>query len=579
MEEQSEVPIKQHTFKKSPQELASQVQSVYGTLLEFTKHPNGEVLDERYKQSRQYVEKLLEAGVSDEQLSEELDRLYQEGRGLGIYAPLEGEKADEFLLKAKEYYLGWGYSDEEAEAEARKKVSNQGYLAELRKWRRNYEGEIRKHFSDFTGAHPLTPQEESEQITRLGRRCFFLSDPESASRLAAEFPGGNYLYHGTKVEQAIEIVSSGVLANAKILYEREEERVSKEGGERRIIKRNSGYEGISWNFNEIGALPGDRYHLVGFLAPPNGVLNEQLQLAIPSRPAPNELILINGNIDADRYYSFKTQQELLITIGLGESNSAWSNIVQLASYKERQAKQEKNMFSNESMLAKFSERDILDEQMTELLKSRYSVRNNETIEFSPKLLRQVEDDIPVGAVWLQALIDTGRIKNVLGFEDVKTVRGAISRVTLDNFRVFLDELRREKLYLEDAVKKEEDKVTSIEVPVSETFLVVPDTDLNKWLRLLARVKVQPKGIVVYSYKTVRLENFASQHHGDNQALTDVLRETIPASEGYIDFEAEILGEEITNDKLVGYRKHVVGEQFLGSRKAVRKGEDGKLFIS
>lgn len=350
------------------------------------------------------------------------------------------------------------------------------------------------------------------------------------------------------------------------------------GGERRFIKRNSGYEGVSWNYNDIGALPGDRYHLVGFLASPDRILSDDLQLAVPSRPAPHELILLNGNIDSQRFYSLKTQQELLMSFGIGESNAVWSNIAQLSFYRENQAKGESNIFAKECMLQTYVDQGQGDVEMAEALRGLYTVRQNGTIDFSTDLLQQVKDEVPVAAVWFQALIDTGRIKNVRGFEDVTTVRQAVERVDRDNYKEFLVELRKDKNYLEDAVKEEDDKVTSIGVSVSEMYLVVPNTDLDRYLKVLARCKVQPRGIIAYDHLAVRLENFASKHKGDDKPLADVLRVAIPEGDGYIDYESQILGTSITPDKMAGYRKHVVGEKYLKDRKSLRKDEQGKLVV-
>lgn len=564
--------------KKSPQELAAQVLRVRGISLELTRHPKGKELDRLYREMRDYVEKLLETGVSDEQLEIELGELYKQGRELGIYSPLEGEKRDEFLSPLKEFYLNFGYSESEAELEAQKTLSGEGYLAELRRWRRNYEREIDKCFRDFINRYPMTETDESERIRQLRERVIYLTNPEQTRQLAFQFPGGNFLYHGTGVEQAIRILESGSLLNAKALIDAEEERVKREGGEKKIIRHNSGYEGISWSFNKINALPGDRYHLVGFLASPQEILTEDQQLAIPSRPAPYELIQINGKIDSRLYYSIKTQQELMINIGIGEKNSVFSNIIQLSLYRENQAKGGSNLFAEDSLLQNFVNMKLDDTEMSSKLRSLYYLRENGTVELSPDLLQQTSDEIPVAAVWFQALIDTGRIKNVSGFEDVTTVRQIIERINHDNYRAFLEELRKEKQYLKDLVKNEEEKITPISVPVSKMYLVVPNTDLEKYLRVIARCGVQPKGIVVYDHKLVRLENFASTHRGDHETLTQLIREAIPISEGFIDYE-QILGTDITPDKLAGYRRHVIGERYLTNRRSLKKNRGGELIIT
>ena len=574
-----ETPSNISTIQKKPQELAAQMISVYGLNLEFTRHPSGKELNEKYTQAKKRVSDLLESGIDDISLGDELNRIYENGIKLGIYAPEKGQNADEFLESAKQYYFGWGYDEQEAVVEAKKLINNQGYLADLRKWRRSHENQINALFNKQNTERSLSEESEGARILELKKRCLYVGKPENASILSEEFPEGNFLYHGTQVEQAINILNSGELLNAKTIWEREEEKAKAEGRERKFFKRNSGYEGISWSFNRITAMPGDRHHLVGFLASPQSVLSESIQLAIPSRPAPNEIISIDSEIDAKRYYEAKTQQELLLYFSIGESNSVWSNIVSLSSYRENQEAEIKNSYTNESMLNNFINRDISDEQMVVLLRDKFSVRENGTIELSSELLQQIGNEIPVGAVWLQSIIDTGRIKNIAGFEDVTSVRQVVERINKENYKSFLPEIKKDYSYIQELVKTEDDKVGVISVPTSELYFVVPDTDLSRWIKLLARCESVPKGIVVYRHTAVRMENFASLHHGDDEAMTSELRFVIPASETTIDYEGQLLEEKITSDKLAGYRHHVIGEQYLKNRKSIKKNHQGDLFIS
>lgn len=561
---------------KSSHELAAQVEGVYSTHLE-SLDPTATRLDEEYRKVRSSILALLEDGVSDEALKKELDRYYEQCNDLGIYSPLKGGKSEKMIAELETKYKKWGLSESEASEKANASLSKEGYLAEVRNVRRNFEKGINQNFSDFDVSHPLSIEEETQAISLLRDRCIFVYDPERTSRLLADFPGGNFLYHGTRVEQAISILNSGSLANSKKLWDDEEARVAKEGGERKTFRRNSGYEGISWNYNEIGALPGDRYHLVGFLACPSKILSEGVQLAIPSRPAPNELILINAGIDSNKFYSYKTQQELLMQVSLGESNSVWSSIAQLSLYREAKSSGKDNFLARDSLLQSFTDGNLSEEEMSKILRSKYSIRYGGTIQLSSDLLQQVNNEIPVAAVYIQALIDSGRIKNLPGFEDSVSVREVIKRITHDNYKVFLAEIKKEKKFLEDVVKTEEDKITSLAIPVSEMYFVVPNLDLNKWLRVLARCKVKPKGIIVYDHNAVRLENFASKHKGDDEAMGKLLRDIIPVSQGYVNYE-QILGEEITPEKKVGSKKHVIGEQYLTKRKSLRKKSTGEMII-
>ena len=564
-------------FRKSPQELAAQMQDV-SLFLKYSPISNGGELDEKYKKSKERVEELLQSGVDDKELTYELERLYEEGKNSGQYSLLGSEHGAELLRAEVQRMIDiYGYGRDEAEQSAQKKLMRHDYVASVREARLKHEEKIRDSFLGFLEANPLEPAVEKERIEKLREKCIFLDSHESVERLAPSFPGGNYLYHGTKVGQSIGIFSTGNLENVFSLHKRENERHSREGGDKKWVARNTGYEGVSWSLNEIDALPGDRYHLAGFLASPEDILSENLQLAVPSRPAPHELILIDGAIDANRYYSLKTQAELLMDVGIGECNSVLSQLIELASYHKGLAENQESYSFKPSLLS-FFERQTPDEEIERMLRSRYQVRDNGTIEFSSDLLLQEKRDIPLGAVWIQALIDTHRMRNVPGFENATTVREVIENFGKDNYEAFLGEFRKERAALDESSALDDAKVAAVEVPVSKLFFVTPDTDLDDWLKVISRADVEPKGIIVYKHNAVRLENFATKHRGDKMAMSDILRRALPSTDGRIDFEHDILGEEITNEKLAGTKKHVIGEQFLQNRKTLRK-TNGKIVVS
>lgn len=60
-------------------------------------------------------------------------------------------------------------------------------------------------------------------------------------------------------------------------------------------------------------------------------------------------------------------------------------------------------------------------------------------------------------------------------------------------------------------------------------------------------------------------------------MTNQLRRVIPVSRETIDYE-QILGEKITPHKLAGYRRHVIGENYLSGRKTLRIDRNGDLVI-
>lgn len=560
--------------QKSPQELLSQVASVYSPGFDLSDVQGGELLDEEYKQERERLEE--EAGdLTDDELSHQLEALFEEGYAKGMYSPVKGQFADTNIAEKQRYYEeAWGVSPGEAHEEAVRYLSRLGFLANLRTWRRDHENEVRSQFDKFVSSVKLSPEEEQKRIEALQKLVVDIRQGEEKS-LSEHFPGGNFLFHGTGVSQAVDIVSGGELVSAKTLYDREQERRAREGGEQRFFKRNSGYEGISWSLNEIDALPGDRYHLVGFLASPQEALSSDLQLVIPSRPAPNELISINRDVDAKAFYEAKTQDELLFTFSLGESNSVWGNISQLEMYLK--FKGEGKDIVETPLLYDFT--NNMDEHTTELLRSKYSIREDGTIELSPELLQQISKDIPVAAVWFQALIDTGRIKNITGYESAKSVKQIVEQIGEDNYKNFLPELKKEREHVQEAIKKEEEKIDKVSVSIEQMYIVVPRKDLQRWLKVLVRCEKTLRGIIVYDDKEVRLEDFASTHRGDADKLSRQIRRAIPMSDGYIDYESQLLGEVMTEEKLVGHRKHVIGEQYLSKRKSLVKGGQGNVVVT
>lgn len=100
---------------------------------------------------------------------------------------------------------------------------------------------------------------------------------------------GNFMYHGVNgyrdenmmihqsSEVILDIIQEGCLQNAR-------------AHNKAKIKHHPGAgEGISWNFNGIGVLPGHNFHLAGFLTSPKLTLgNKREKLIVPDDAAPYE---------------------------------------------------------------------------------------------------------------------------------------------------------------------------------------------------------------------------------------------------------------------------------------------------
>lgn len=356
-------------------------------------------------------------------------------------------------------------------------------------------------------------------------------------------------------------MDTGVLANAKALKQREDEAAKAEGRDTDIVRHNSGYEGVSWSMNGIDALPGDRYHLAGFVVAPEAVLSEGNQLAVPSRPSPNEVILIDDKIDAKEYYSAKTQLELFEAY---DRNSVLGGLLELVT---------ENSEDEPAKLADLLPR-LQDEAFIKTLREYYTISDTGTIALSPELLSSTDEDteIPVAAVWLQGLVDAGRL-NGTDFEGMSTSE-VISSIGEENIKQLYTQLHKDADVYEADSRIEEG---AVEVPVEQMYFVAPRKDAEAWLKVMARSQHKPAGILLYDHKKVRLENFASLHRGDHAELTAELQAAIkPDNKDYIGY-AEVLGTEFSDNMRTGHKHQVIAEKHLSNRGAIKK-VNGKLVI-
>jgi hypothetical protein len=451
----------------------------------------------------------------------------------------------------------------------------QEYIKNLRRWRLNHENAIRSQFNQFLEQHPLDLDVERIRIAELRRLIVEPDDPEALDDFRLDFPSGNFVYHGTEFRKVIKILTSGYLKSVKALEETHGKNVD----------HNSGYEGIPWSLNQIEDLLGDRFHLAGFLGSPEEILDSNQQLTIPSRPELFELIQISRDIEPNEFYDLKIQDEIYrYPPFLGEINSVASNLARVANFK-----------SENAMLIKFLNKHPDDQELAQRLRKFYQIRTKDgqlkrfgenfnnsdsTVRLSEALLQQ--DEIPVAAVWIQALIDTGRINNDPDFQGLTSVRAIVQKMP-GKKNPLKEEFFKEMDYLNPLLEEQDRKITSIQVPVSKLYLVVPKHDLEKYLQILARCEAStwPKGIIVYDNRQIRLENFVSFHTGDHATLTQWLQNLIPPrtpAEGYIDYCSTFLGKpEISPEDRAGYRKHVINDSIIPERPSIIV-NNGRLII-
>lgn len=550
---------------KAPQEMAAQMVDVYPYFSDYAMpEESAKHLREQAKALQAEVEGLKPFLLSDEELAPKLANIQSRAVESGIWRADKGEEADKRIDYAIQEQKKWGYTDEEATVTALKELRTSGYLDAIRSTRKEQEQTFREPVNEYIGEHRIDAESEKEQIDELLERTVDITTitQDELGTLSADFPSGNFLYHGTGTEQLVRILDTGELASTKALKQQEDEAARAEGRDTGIVRHNSGYEGVSWSMNDIDALPGDRYHLAGFVAAPEAVLGGDTQLAVPSRPSPNEVILIDGKINAKEYYSAKTQLELYKAY---ERNSVLRGLIDRVT---------EDSADGPSKLEKLLPR-LQVEAFIKTLRDNFTVSDTGTIALSPELLSTTDEDaeIPVAAVWLQGLVDAGRLKGT-DFEGMSTseVIAGISRKNIEQLYT--------QLYVDtdvyEAISKIEEGVVA--VPVEQMYFVAPRKDAETWLKVMARSQHKPAGILLYDDKKIRLENFASLHRGDHTELTAELQSAIkPDNEDYIDY-AEVLGTQFSDDMRTGYKHQVIAEKHLASRGAIKK-VNGKLICT
>lgn len=563
------------TVPKSPQEMAAQMLDVYPYYSDY-QMPEGEAarLGEQAKGLKAEIEGIKPYMLFDEELASKLADVKQRATERGVWRADKGEGAEErleFLVEQKKEY---GHTEEEAIRRAVKELKRNGYLDAIRDKRKEEERLFKDPINSYISNHELEVEKEKVELDKLLERTVDITtlNETELARLSRDFPSGNFVYHGAGTERLVGILNTGVLANAKALYERENAAAKAEGREAGIVRRNSGFEGVSWSMNGIDALPGDRYHMAGFVAAPEAILSDTMQLAVPSRPAPNEVLQISAEVDASEFYDAKTQVELYRNPGMfGETNSVFDNLFSVGIWE----KEENRQFRDEPMLYQSKRGLLAQPEYQDQLRELYSIDERGKIRLDPDLLQQIDNEIPVAAVWLQAAIDTGRLKGTQ-FAD-KELPTIIDELNSENIKELLGSSRQDWEQYEAVLDEAEKVAGNIEIPVENMYFVAPRKDAEAWLKVMARSQHKPAGIFLYDDKKVRLENFASLHRGDHTELTAELQAAIkPDNEGYIDY-AEILGTKFSDDMRTGHKHQVIAERHLSNRGAIKK-VNGKLEI-
>jgi hypothetical protein len=434
----------------------------------------------------------------------------------------------------------------QATKEAQAEIKKRGLVGILENIRQAKELETETTFNEFIAKQPVVSEvKASYQLSEL--------DSAEREKLAADFQDGNFLFHSTGVERAIEILQTGAIKNSLALSKDKEWN---------SFNNNSGFEGISWNFNQIEAMPGDRYHVVGFVSNLENVLTNQSKLTIPSRPAPYELIQVGENLDVQRFYDDKIQSELYFSYDIyGEMNSILASLFNIG----HNIDHPDTLFPSKILTALNEKTELFEQE--ENYDRYYQLGEQGEVKLAPELLQQTE--VLVLLVYLRALIKSGQIEQMPGFQANDSLKQVVTKIASkehhSNFcTFFFAQLKK----MEKQTQVFDSQVTPLAQPTSKLYFVCPDHDQEKWREVLRRCKEQPKGVLVYDGERVRLENFASRHSGDHNQMTQIIKEAIgtdPNNEQYLDYERYFLHKEVGQVKRAGHRHQVISETEIKSR--------------
>ncbi|MEP7205216.1 MAG: hypothetical protein ABI716_03420 [Candidatus Saccharibacteria bacterium] len=556
------------TTPKSPQEMAAEMlirprfdESVLAKKQIHRLDKQAEVISDYLMDIPPYL-------LPDDQLKPRLVAALETARESGAWDLRRGQRADERLAFALKRRRQSGLNEAETASAVRADLGGSGYLAAIRDIRRQYEQLFLEPTANYIVRHGLDVATEKNQIDRLFERTIDLSTltPEGKTRLAGDFPTGNFLYHGANTHQLVAILESGALVSSKTLYDRHDKAAPDEQYDP-SIGLHSGYEGISWSLNTIDALPGDRFHMAGFIGAPETILGESEQLTIPSRPNPHEVIQLSDSIDAGEFYDAKNQFELYHLPGAdGECNSVYSNLLAIEVWKkakDRPSRAKPLLFQAQAGLLTLPD-------YKQRLRDLYSVEPDDSIRLSPLLLTVSGSAFPAAAVWMQAAIDTGRFtgSGFAGKEADEIIKYLSTPGHQDIMPFMEQDCQSFGAYLDQV----EDAAPGMEVAVERLYFVAPRKDAATWLKLLARSGHQPAGLLLYDDKTVRLENFNMTHlRGDHAELTRQLRRGITPQDGSLTY-ADLLGLAHDDEIEAGYSRLFNSERGAGQRRAIKQAD-------
>lgn len=451
--------------------------------------------------------------------------------------------------------------------------------AEKRKYDRHFYEPLRIAISEGLSKNPEDIARQEAAARKMMTEAIDIGgEGKSKEELRQYFPSGNWLYHGvlggasSGSSKILSIFKSGALKNGKALHESSSD-----------ARLHGGYEGISWSMNGIDAFPGDRYHAAGFLAAPETILADGEQLAVPSKPAVFEVQQLSAEVNMAKLWDAKKQRGV-ITSSLGriesmpelekqkEENNLSSALAHIVAVNQGRSKDGSKVMSWLEQHQSEDAGELL--RMNPSGRRAYRINEDGVIRFDPNIRNYADANTPpVGARYIQAAIDTGRLEKT-EFNG-KSAAEIIATLNDQNIRQFISAVRVDTRYWLEKMNEQQDKVTAVEASVEDMIFVCAKSDLGKWARAIATSGHMPKRIVTYDDQKIRLADW-KQRYSDGEKLSEEIDGAIGENSGHISYD-EVLGETFDNSMRSRARgKHgSIAEKYLKKTRAIIK-ENGTL---
>lgn len=383
-------------------------------------------------------------------------------------------------------------------------------------------------------------QELSKKVIGRGE-----SDPILEQEIKEMFPSGNFLVHGTSVEGVLGVVNDPDLA----LKSTSEIRKINEK-----FKGKSGYFGLSFSYNGVGALPGTWRHQVMFVTSPEQAMDQTKKLVVPYYAADKELQLVSKSYDEQAVNYAESNSDLL-----GISNIMGSDgVIQDFAELEAPYNTEKGNTPIEQALVKIKKGELSPDDIANC----YQVIDGK-FRIKPQAL---EGSITEGIIWADYLLKYSEEGRALGktIADVSSEELLIlEKSTPEYVRQLIRDIERVENVLEQS--------SAVSLPIENTIMYVPEGDLERWLDVFARIDKSPKAFITFSLtEGPKVPNWKVPE-GDWQKAEQIVtaslaRLGVPAPS--IKFR-DVVGRDVAEDEIIGFSiKHLKYDVISRARKMV-----------